>query len=891
MSSDGSVITVPSALTSPSSISPEPAYIAASAASSIITSEHRTRNYALVNDGKFYTYEETATISPASLRLLNSFLDQILYNVLASSRSTSVASLRSAVNDVLKPRLAREAIVGADEELQELLCGGDEEELSVFHNGHDPTGPWDLSSVWRRTRLRCMVYTRLGDLEEDDEEMYIGRDFGEGVLDRRRLVSRDLGIVSPAAAIFLTSIIEFVGEHALTVAGEAASIRLQARFARGDTVNKLDIREAMNLIVEETDMEKLALNPTLGRLWRSWKKQLRMPSSSDSNRSSRDSGLRRTALSTNSQSSSRNNSSGNVNTSVASDTYREGSATEVVDPTSIPLPVSDSDIAEIEVPGYLSGVSSRLRISSGSLKQGRPYSMASVILPLHFKDMAAVIPQPLDLKYDDHRPVSALGRHRSASLPPPPATRYARSNKATSTNLSVPTDSQESVRHSDSGRSSAVQIPPEQLNVTPFDARVGSAGNTVAIADIALGTPASAINNDTIPRMTVQDTEIPEVSMPTRMPLIRPTSDIDLPIQGAKIQDGFTGPLSRVNSSNYNSDFEERFSSLRPSEIPRIYTAIKNTNGEPPMGEKSGNEKPSVPISKYSPQATRDGKGHEVTESMQGGRPDQYAKIGNARSRFVLDAPPAPRSNRSSSTSNTTLSGKDLQPDGSLISHGELGANVAGAETGIPTLTPLRELMDAARDTSDEASSTSPSRDDPELETVILPKDTNGTQAVQFGSSQSSKALDGRRSSVGTKPSELRKPQPAVKAGAERTTLQQILPSAVPASEQGTSRSRRSASINRDGKAVKVSGSSNILGSQKSKGPTPWSQSENQRSSTDDSRSMSSKKSIDTQRPNDKQQSFEQLIKSDETLQYTLTPQSMREMEVRNLNALPLCIE
>ena len=94
------------------------------------------------------------------------------------------------MTEVLKPRLAKDAIDGADTELQEFLGGGDDEELSAFHNGHESRGKWDLHLVWRRTRLRCMVYTRLGDMEEDDEEMYIERERMEDANEDHRRLSR-----------------------------------------------------------------------------------------------------------------------------------------------------------------------------------------------------------------------------------------------------------------------------------------------------------------------------------------------------------------------------------------------------------------------------------------------------------------------------------------------------------------------------------------------------------------------------------------------------------------------------------------------------------------------------------------------------------------------------
>ena len=96
--------------------------------------------------------------------------------------------------DVLKPRLAKEALSAAEEELSEL--GGAEDEQTEFRGGQEPGGDFDLVRSWKLTRLRCMVYTRLGDMvswglffcsngprgrvtiltkpqEEDDEDEYL----------------------------------------------------------------------------------------------------------------------------------------------------------------------------------------------------------------------------------------------------------------------------------------------------------------------------------------------------------------------------------------------------------------------------------------------------------------------------------------------------------------------------------------------------------------------------------------------------------------------------------------------------------------------------------------------------------------------------------------------
>ena len=65
----------------------------------------------------------------------------------------------------------------ADEELEGLLAGEDDEEFPA-QGGKEGEKPWDVEKVWKRTRLRIMVYTRLGELEDDDEERYVQQERG-----------------------------------------------------------------------------------------------------------------------------------------------------------------------------------------------------------------------------------------------------------------------------------------------------------------------------------------------------------------------------------------------------------------------------------------------------------------------------------------------------------------------------------------------------------------------------------------------------------------------------------------------------------------------------------------------------------------------------------------
>lgn len=285
-------------------------------------------------------------MTPDSLALLNGFLDHLLFNILLAARSTKLVAIRPAISEVLKPRLAKEVVTAADDELREYTGGGDEDELSSFHGGQEPAaGHFELERSWKLTRLRCMVYTRLGDLEEEDEEEHLhleGLDDNGGYQGR---FSSNVGHITPAAAIFLTSVLEYLGESSLIIAGEAAYVRISSGNPMADQLSAL--------IVEDTDVERLALNPTLGRLWRTWRKNARVPRLSRT--LSRESIVQRGRL--RSKASSRQSS---IATFDPSEQHSNGPLSEEpdvgtdepVDPAGIPLPLTDYDVDEIEVPGY-----------------------------------------------------------------------------------------------------------------------------------------------------------------------------------------------------------------------------------------------------------------------------------------------------------------------------------------------------------------------------------------------------------------------------------------------------------------------------------------------------------------------------------------------------------
>lgn len=328
-------------LLSPPLVNPQPQYIAASPARQLISANHggshRRAIYANVD------------ITDAALALLNGFLDNLLFSILLTAKSTKLISIRPAVSEVLRPRLAREVVTAADDELGEYMSGGDDEELSEFHGGQEPSGHFELERSWKLTRLRCMVYSRLGDMEEEDEEDYLRQEGLEDTGPGR--FSRHIGHITPAAAIFLTSILEHIGENALTISTDIARTRMGLGTAKPSEGETEKHEESHPLIIDDIDVEKIALNSTLGRLWRTWRKRSRVPALSRT--LSRESILRFYR-----KTSSRQSSIGTVETVDEPQLRTVNSPppviedAESIDPADVPLPLSDNEGDEIEAPAF-----------------------------------------------------------------------------------------------------------------------------------------------------------------------------------------------------------------------------------------------------------------------------------------------------------------------------------------------------------------------------------------------------------------------------------------------------------------------------------------------------------------------------------------------------------
>ncbi|KAG5969717.1 hypothetical protein E4U58_001149 [Claviceps cyperi] len=357
-----SISSVPSTIGSgfilpPLSVSPEFCFIAPSAASQIVTNDYDSHADAWYDQNGIEPPLEPAAMSDPALRLVNDFLDQLLFNFLQIAKSTRLSSLRPAIIEVLKPKLAQDAIDNAVEELKEYLGGANEDEYTHPHGEDASSRDWDLELAWKRIRLRCMVYSSLGDMEEEDEDMYMEQEHLE--LGTNDEVS---DVVSPTVSIFLTSVLEYMGELTVTVAGQAAYQRVRNKMERELREGSQDTsRRADRVVVADSDMERVALDRTLGRLWRGWKKRVRAPAHDAAGRplSRRISSLLEQDYHTPATTPP---TLLGLSRPATGDDVQEEKKLVIEDPMAeapvqaadIPLPMTEQDVADIEVPGLVS---------------------------------------------------------------------------------------------------------------------------------------------------------------------------------------------------------------------------------------------------------------------------------------------------------------------------------------------------------------------------------------------------------------------------------------------------------------------------------------------------------------------------------------------------------
>ena len=861
MSSDRTSSFSGSSLTSPPSVSPDAAYIALSAASQIVHTDRADRGY-LEGEGSRID-SDTAIVTPGAVALVNGFLDQLLYSFLASSRSTSIAALKPAIQEVLKPRLAKDAIQGADEELEGYMAGGDQEELLSFHRSQSFRGDYDLNLIWRRTRLRCMVYTHLGDMEEEDEETYLGQE-EENANEGQRRVDRDIGSISPAAAIFLTSVLEFIGENAMVLAGEAAYNRFQTKGPRSDK---------SRAVVEEIDMEKLAFNGTLGRLWRSWKKRVR----SSSLLSPRPASLGRHKTSSLSDSTSRKTSVSEGDEFGYFDKAQKSSAMELVNKDQQPVLVPPPQVVELpEEPDFTDFWAETPIAENADANRGRRRSMIEV--PKHNSITPTQTPsqlsQPSLLAPSGLERQQAQGRQRSSSAP----IRQSSFESPVDEAFTTPRERPDPLERGDDPTEAEKELP--SLTDDSVNVRL-PAGDSTAVSTIYDGT----INNR---NDSVLELHQPSRGLSTYTESSHYTDEYDHNLAPRALNfNGSSVPAETTGNGPINGLLPESRESTVSSN-----DSVQESHIDPIMQSRSPDEVSDSKknVSEGSPKNNTVRSGHVGNLAnlamLQGHQLRTYDESGKAVKRDIPVLYEAPSNkdviyNPDANVRCSTGPSDDVRPPNPSQ---DAEPKKSPKEEDVPALTPLRALLEAAHDTSDEGSSKAPSNGTPRSDTFVPVHRSQRSDSVRTDTLSAMNANTSQASTIVSKSADQRAQPPSVNTGTERAAVQRVSPATTPLAN-----GRTSTSSTREGRPMTASSNTSQMSS-KIKGiigresgdlirqPVP------RHDSSDGSSSLVN--SIHrTPRSADKEQDFENLIKSDETVRYTLTPQNMREMEVCSICA------
>ncbi|EEP80321.1 predicted protein [Uncinocarpus reesii 1704] len=769
---------------SPPLVNPQPQYVAASAARQLIDADQGSNAFAK-------HHHDSVDITDAALALLNGFLDNILFSILLTAKSTRLASIRPAVADVLKPRLAREVVSAADDELGEYLGGGEHEELSEFHGGQEPSGHFELERSWKLIRLRCMVYSRLGDMEEEDEEDHLRREGLDDSGTRPGRFSNYVGHITPAAAIFLTSILEYIGENALIIITDNARGRQGTAAVKSSQGQPEEAAIRRPLVIDDMDVEKIALNPTLGRLWRTWRKYSRRPALSRT--LSRESLLRSPR-----KTSSRQSSVGTVETLDEPQLRTFFSQPPVsedgesVEPAEIPLPLSDNDIDEIEIPGF----TAQLAVAV----QARAFRPRSLFLT------NTVLTAPTAQEHILPKSASALD-YRSHSR-----------------SYSLPTTPLKTTRPPVNSKPDLVVVPPrkEQESLEPMREN------------------AEHINMNRTRRFDTVESG----SRANQHGSMDPDPFLDAP-------ENTGSPVSSLHSDSIGVAISHSQISELPSPISRNESRFSKGSSE---------------YEDYEPHTTLTSPSTKHSEMHERHQIDEEPVMTGSVQRLAVDDytdAPSPIPERSP----LRLSGQDLPPPtqaNDTIVETAFVAQPTASASNPPRLSPLRELVAAATGTPDEHS--------PGLRAGPQSNDSSASKSASGQSNRSTSSRPKRpvvkTSMVTSAPHAMTNSPRSISPGRERAAVQRVSPppSKSP-SEPGGFRSRRSESNSSFPERRPItSGSGTSQVSSKLKGLVNRQVTPNPLRSAGDVNG-------------DGTSDLDLLIESDETLHYTLTPRTMREIE------------
>ncbi|CAG8499858.1 2941_t:CDS:2, partial [Racocetra persica] len=163
-------------------------------------------------------------ISPEALSAINNFLDEFLYLLVDSSRSLCLENIKPAIFNVLPTNLGKNSIKEAEFELKTFMESGNfdktlEKNVEIFE-------PYPVQKIFEQFRIKCKYYSTLSEqsfsINDRDPSTVPGLHNSEGIY------------ISPSLAIYMTAVLEYVGEHILILVAKALKQQGDATVAKAN---------------------------------------------------------------------------------------------------------------------------------------------------------------------------------------------------------------------------------------------------------------------------------------------------------------------------------------------------------------------------------------------------------------------------------------------------------------------------------------------------------------------------------------------------------------------------------------------------------------------------------------------------------------------------------
>ncbi|CAG8525947.1 39850_t:CDS:2 [Gigaspora margarita] len=195
-------------------------------------------------------------ISAEALLSINAFIDEFLFFVIDSARSLDLVKIKQSISQVIPTTLGKNAVQEAELELKTYVESGNSD--STLEKTIEIT-PFPLQKVFEQFRAKCQFFSTLGErgIDERDSKMAPNLYANEGIH------------IAPSLAIYLTAILEYVGEHILILVAKATE-------KSGTGVAKL--KEVYNALVDDNQI-RVVFRRTNLKLELEEKLQIKTPAS------------------------------------------------------------------------------------------------------------------------------------------------------------------------------------------------------------------------------------------------------------------------------------------------------------------------------------------------------------------------------------------------------------------------------------------------------------------------------------------------------------------------------------------------------------------------------------------------------------------------------------